>query len=290
MLELFQNETHNLDYVAIPMNLYGDTPSAIRSGVASGLVELPRGSELSDQISLQQLCDLFSGDLLYQYLCIALQEWTECKVTCYTAMGESFYDQLFQDHAPSEYLIGKITSINSTEDAERFFQLYYYNSHSNLSLDRKMSYASGFAQISPSLIYLHELPVKEKDGVATVSKKTKTFLKGLQENEAYTVTQEQYQEILEVDDQTLIIQILNGTNVTGLAARCKERLEKEGYYVMNVGNYEEGYIDRTRIYVKEKGTGTALKRYFHDPLYEVVSTLPNQVEVQIVLGSDDSDE
>lgn len=81
------------------------------------------------------------------------------------------------------------------------------------------------------------------------------------------------------------IEVLNGGSVAGLAQITSDRLEENGYTVVNIGNYEGEREQNTRIFVRKEGLGEDLKEYFEDSTVIVDdSALSENVDVQIVLG------
>lgn len=282
LLEILSTKTYNLDYISIPLGLTGSVPEQIKEGLEW------RGGTAPKEISLEQLGEYFEGESLYQYLCVAVEEWTSCPVSFYTAIDYQYYHQMYENGEPTAYLKDKIAAITSRDTAEDFFDMYYHNSDSNLSLERRLYYAGAWAQTNPAFLYVYKLPAEGTDARCYAEEEAKELIRELLEQKGYTVTQEKYREMLELDDQEAVIRILNSTEVTGLAARFQKRLEKDGYYILDIGNYEEGIVNRTRIQVREEGQGIGLVKYFNDASYEVVKDLPGSVDVLIILGSSDS--
>lgn len=84
------------------------------------------------------------------------------------------------------------------------------------------------------------------------------------------------------------IQITNGSKINGLAAAYKEKLEKDGLYVMGVGDFTGEVQKTTTIYVRRKKWGRYLKDYFKNPTIQEADTLTNGADVEIVLGTEDA--
>ncbi len=80
------------------------------------------------------------------------------------------------------------------------------------------------------------------------------------------------------------IQILNGSDVDGLAKEKKDLLEKNNFKVVDTGNYTGKKTYDTRIMVKEKSMGEDLKKYFTDAKIEVDNTIPDDYNVIIITG------
>lgn len=91
------------------------------------------------------------------------------------------------------------------------------------------------------------------------------------------------------DSKDLVIEVLNGGDINGLAANKQEYLRGLGYKVEYIGNFEGDRIDETRIFVREEGVGADLKELFEDSVI-IVDTNGNvlkegsDVNIIIVLG------
>lgn len=82
------------------------------------------------------------------------------------------------------------------------------------------------------------------------------------------------------------IEILNSTDVAGVAAGWQERLNGEGFTVSQIGNYEVETLSTTKIIVTEDGMGMDLLEYFPGASVEV-GTIDSGVEIQIIIGTSD---
>jgi LCP family protein required for cell wall assembly len=83
------------------------------------------------------------------------------------------------------------------------------------------------------------------------------------------------------------IQVLNGAQVTGVAAKYKDILTTDGYQVADVGNYTGSYRAYTRILVKKEGLGEDLKGYFKDPIISVEPGMPERFDIIVIIGKDE---
>lgn len=80
------------------------------------------------------------------------------------------------------------------------------------------------------------------------------------------------------------IQILNGSDIDGLAKEKKELLEKNNFEVLDTGNYTGKKTYDTRIMVKKKGMGQDLKKYFNNAKIEVDETISDNYNIIIITG------
>lgn len=95
-------------------------------------------------------------------------------------------------------------------------------------------------------------------------------------------TSEEAEEI-EIN-QTVSIEILNSTSVTGAAGRAKENLESAGYSVAQIGNYNGGILENTVIYTKAESLAKQFLVYY--PKAEIEMNLNMDYDIRIILGKD----
>ena len=88
-------------------------------------------------------------------------------------------------------------------------------------------------------------------------------------------------------DQTVSIEVLNSTDVNGLAGKAKETLEASGYQVASIGNYTSNVLPQTTIYVKDRTLGAQFLAYYPDATIIQSEQIP--YDVQIVLGNDSAE-
>lgn len=87
------------------------------------------------------------------------------------------------------------------------------------------------------------------------------------------------------DVKIMAIGVYNGTNISGLAAKTKQRLEALGYKVAQVGNYQTKPVEKTLIKVYAKEIGEELLPYFSGGVIQVDESLKGKPEeIVIVLG------
>lgn len=80
------------------------------------------------------------------------------------------------------------------------------------------------------------------------------------------------------------IQVLNGSQVSRLATKTKEKLVTDGYTVVNIGDERNNEKEPTYIHYREGYDVTDLGKYFDFVEYQVDNTLPSDVDVKIILG------
>ena len=87
----------------------------------------------------------------------------------------------------------------------------------------------------------------------------------------------------------LTIEVCNGGNINGLARRFSDKLAADGYTVTEPTTYDGKQMEKTRIQVKEAGTGSDLVSYFANAAVETApDELPTGVDIRIILGTGES--
>jgi len=94
----------------------------------------------------------------------------------------------------------------------------------------------------------------------------------------YTAKQEPVQNSFGFD-----IQVLNGTNIVGLAAQNRDMLTEHGYRVVGIGNYHGEHQAATRILVRHAGTGHDLLEFFSGAAILTDTTINS--DIVIILGA-----
>lgn len=290
VLELFDKETGNLDYVTIPS----------KTQISLSPEKYEEYMEISEQIpqivTLQDINEYFSGDVAYEYGILFLQEELKVEIGYFTALDSKEFAKRFEQkegaYKPaSEYLAtaGK----NQDESAMKDFISEEWDSViSDITLVQKQQYAAGFLKVKPEYIYAHRAYAEEVKGGATLdAKKTKKMIDQIWESEARTKKQSQVDGtaaktgIEKIKSRS--IQITNGSKINGLAASFQKKLEADGLYVMGVGDFSGETREKTVIYARKKRWGKYLKPYFADPVVEQAPALTNGADIEIVLGTDD---
>jgi hypothetical protein len=83
------------------------------------------------------------------------------------------------------------------------------------------------------------------------------------------------------------VQVLNGTDVEGLAARVTQQLASAGYQTLAATNFPDGTLDVTRIWYQEGFLPEAieLSASFPDALVEVTPDPAGPADLVVVLGA-----
>lgn len=91
-----------------------------------------------------------------------------------------------------------------------------------------------------------------------------------------------------IDSKSLLIEVSNGGNVTGLAGRYTEMLSQEGYRLTDPTTYNGEQLNYTRIQVKTQGAGKDLVKYFDNAKVEQAPSDMGSADIRIILGTNES--
>lgn len=91
-----------------------------------------------------------------------------------------------------------------------------------------------------------------------------------------------------IDSKSLLIEVSNGGNVTGLAGRFTEMLSQEGYRLTDPTTYNGEQMNYTRIQVKTQGAGKDLVKYFDNAKVEQAPSDMGSADIRIILGTNES--
>lgn len=83
------------------------------------------------------------------------------------------------------------------------------------------------------------------------------------------------------------IEVLNSTDIAGVAAKWQEKLNAAGFTVSQIGNYETETLTNTKIIVSQAGMGQDLAGQFKNATVEVGS-ISSGAEIQIIVGTEDA--
>ncbi len=89
------------------------------------------------------------------------------------------------------------------------------------------------------------------------------------------------------DSKGLTIEVSNGGEVAGLAAKFTERLKNDGYTLTEPTNYAGEQMNYTRIQVKTEGAGQDLIAYFDDARVQLAPQEVGKVDIRIILGTNE---
>ena len=213
----------------------------------------------------------------------------------------------------SDSFVRQLTDLGSDEEKIlEYIKDDYERIISNLPRESKSSYAKTYMKMNPAYFHYWGIPALYADGAYHINKKAaKRALKYLVENNVTYTSVQDLSELNKIeqtassssssepkstkessskkDSKKLKIRVLNGSQIAGLASSTKERLVREGYQVLSVGNYTEETLTHTLIKVKKKGQGKDLEDFFMEPERKV-GDVPDGYDIEIILGTADANQ
>ncbi len=290
VLELFDKETGNLDYVTIPN----------KTQISLSTAEYQEYMEASSQIPqipmLRDINEYFSGDVAYEYGILLLQEELNVEIGYFTALDSNEFNKRFEkkDGAflPREEYLDTVGQNKDEAAMKDFIEKEWDVLISDITLAQKQQYASGLIKVNRDYIYAHRAYAEEIKGMATLDvAKTKKMIDKIWEDEARTSKQKEVDGTAAPTDieklKSRSIQITNGSRINGLAAAYQEKLEAKGLYVMGVGDFSGEIQKQTVIYARKRRWAKYLKSFFKDPVIKEAQDLTNGADIEVVLGTDD---
>ncbi len=293
VLELFDQETGNLDYVTIP----NKTQIALSSQDYQKYLEV--SSLLPQIVTMRDINEYFSGDVAYEYGILFLQSELDVEIGYFTAMENVEFNKRFvkKDNAfvPRDEYLDIVAENKDEKNMEDFIEKEWDVVISDITLSQKQQYAEGFLKVNRDYIYAHRAYAEEIKGKATLdAKKTTQMIKKIWENGPRTEKQSTVggsgntSKLKKIRTKT--IQITNGSRINGLAASFQTKLTADGLNVLGVGDFGGEIQQQTVIYAKKKSWAKCLKGYFKNPRIEQAPALTNGADIEIVLGLDDGPE
>lgn len=290
LLEVFNTYTYNMDYITIPAKTQFTLSNESYQKLCAQNPDIPQIIRLSD------LYKYFDGNSTYEYGVFILEDLLDVKVSYYTQMEESYFSKIFSENkekaAFSPEMLSNIANLTTEEEIKTYVKEFCDNISSNLSTKEKLKYVTPYGKVSLESVYFHaivgkstnsgyNLDVTAADQLLTDIILNDTPYKEKQENEPVGTKDG-------VSSKGHVIQILNGSKISGLAAAYNTKLTDEGYTIKGIGNYSGEIVVKTKIIVRSPELGKDLADYFNDP--EVVTeTLPEGIDIQIILGSADKE-
>lgn len=288
VLELFDAGTKNMTYITIPAN----TQITVSSATYGEL--LKKNGELPQVLTMSQVKEYFPGDVGFEYAQMILQEEYCVDIGYFTAMNSDMFEKCFQKvkgsktkYRPSETLLDEAEACQDEDDMNDLMDDKWDNIISNITLSQKQHYAKELLDVRRELIRTYRAYGTTTSGVFHLKKtKNRKFVEKIWEKKAYTVAQGQTSS-RSMKEGTTSVFVYNGSQITGLAARYKEKLEAAGYVVIGVGNATGEIRTNTTIYAKKKKEGTALSKYFKNATVEQTTDMSSGADIEIILGTED---
>jgi hypothetical protein len=286
ILEIFNTKTGNMDYVTIPVK----TEFTISNDLYQKLTKA--GSDVPQIIRLSTLHKYFEDETLYEYGSLLTEDILGIDISYYTVLEKQIFDKTFTETEGyftfTEEYKTELMSVEKDETAiKEYLETAYQDCTSNLSLRSKKKYAAAYVQWGLQNTHYYLVPGAWTEDTYTVStEEAKTLLQELLANLSYSSPQSTSDK--KTDSKEYKIQILNASQINGLAAKYKTLLENEGYQVAEIGNYTGSSLvqSQSRIVVSKEGIGEDLLDFLDEGEIEIANDLPEGIDIRIILGSD----
>lgn len=312
VIEIFDTGTGNMDYITVPR----ESRITISPELYQKLCVVD--SEIPQIMTVAQLYNYFDDEASYAYGVNIFEDYFGIDISYYSVIPYEVFKEDFryvktrisynkkvtaEDGTESEQRIKenvrivklrksykqKLRQLRDVEALGKYIEEYYGQMYSNLSLYDKLGYVEKYLQLELSMIHYYCMP-GEYDGKYYMidSDAAAKLVRKLDGQAAYTGKQEKL-ETPAPDSIDSMISVLNGSQVSGVAAGFQQVLEEAGYTIEGIGNYEEEVLEHTKIIVREEGEGEDLKAFFTNPVIEV-GTPPEGIDIQIIVGTADAGE
>lgn len=291
VLEMFDAGTKNVTYLTIPVN----TQITISGKKYGELLE--KSSMLPQVVTMSELNSYFSGDVAYEYGILILQEELKADIGYFTAMPADEFQKCFEKeqgkkliYRPTDQLLNEAGKSKDEEDMKDFIESKWDLLISDITLSQKQHYARELVGVNRELIRTYRVYGTESGGVFKLNKdKNKKFVEKIWERKAYKTAQNKADKTSSSGTGNgESIWIYNGSKVTGLAAEYQKKLEQDGFTVKGVGNATGDVRTTTEIYVRKEKMAKNLKKYFKKPMIRTVDNLSSGADIEIILGTQDS--
>lgn len=302
VLEIFNTKTGNMDYITLPTSTEITISNELYQKLLQGGCEAPQIMKLS------RIHKYFSEDTLYEYGELVVNDLLGIDISYYTVLEHGKFKQIFKYTKQKETVQTEETAVLQTmpvwalseeyksrlEEAKLdektmkdYIETAYESCTSNLPLHSKKEYAEDYLKWEIEKTHYHVLPcVKGENKYQAVPKEAKALIAQILGNPAYTEKQDTTAVNTTVDSRECRIQILNASQINGLAAEYQTLLEEKGYAIDSIGNYMGQMQEITSILVRSTETGADLLGFFEGSTLTVSETLPEGIDIQIILGTD----
>lgn len=302
VLELFDETTKNLHYITIPAN----TQITISGTTYEEILKVNQG--IPQMVKMSDIPQYFKGDVAYEYGILILQEELRADIGYFTMLSSDTFHKYFDKlnrkaltYYPSQFLLDSAAKCTSRGAMEDFIEEKWDILVSDITLGQKQDYAEALSMVNRDFIRGYRAYGTESGNVFTLNvKKNKKLVNAIWESESYTSAQQGLKlsgkESGEKPSGTgaasplqsgRSIQVTNGSGIDGLAAAYRQKLEADGYQVAGVGNYVGGIQTTTTIYARKKKWAKAIAGYFKNPTIQQADNLTNNVDIEIILGTED---
>lgn len=306
VLEIFNTKTGNMDYVTLPLGTEFTISNELYEKLLKG------GCEAPQIVRLSRMHKYFSEDTLYEYGELIISDLLGIDVGYYTVLPQPVFKQMFQKSERRETVEteagatvqtvpvwvlkdsykDKLKALPEDEKAVKdYIETAYEKCTSNLSVRAKKKYAADYLKWKVEDTHYHTVPgILEETVYRASAEEAKGLLAEILGNSAYTGAQEDTSFHTTADSKGCKIQILNASQINGLAAEYQTLLEEQGYTIDSIGNYMGQMQTESSILVRSADMGADLLLYLEGSRLTVSEALPEGIDIQIILGTDADNE
>lgn len=311
VIEIFDTKTGNMDYITIPR----ESRLTISPELYQKLCVVD--SEIPQIMTVAQLYNYFDDEAAYAYGVNIFEDYFGIDLSYYSVIPYEVFKEDFRYVKVGITFDRKVAAEDGTESVEtvkervrivklrksykqklkqmtdtqalgEYIEEYYGKMYSNLSVNDKIGYVEKYLQLNPAMIHYYCMPGVYDGKYYTIdSNAAVQLVQKLDGQAAYTKKQDDL-ETPAPESADSIISILNGSQISGVAAGYQKILEDAGYIVDGIGNYEEEVLTNTKIIVREEGEGEDLKSFFEHPEIETGEP-PEGIDIQIIVGTADAE-
>lgn len=175
VLELFDKETGNIDYVTIP----NKTQISLSNQKYQEYMEV--SSQIPQIVTIRDINEYFTGDVAYEYGILLLQEELNVDIGYFTAMDSEEFNKRFEKKEgafiPREEYLDTVSQYKDESAMKDFIEKEWDVLISDITLSQKQQYASGLIKVQRDYIYAHRAYAEEIKGKATLDgAKTKKMI------------------------------------------------------------------------------------------------------------------
>ena len=288
VLEVLNTNTDSLSYITIPLN------SSIT--LSSDMYEraMNQNSEMPQIIRFSELGNFMEVGDFYEFSEAVLEDYLDVDISFFTVMQNDDFNLVFKRNKEENCYVFRDTlkaEIDefTEEDIITYMKAFYKKTTCNIDLSKRLKYTPSLAGVNIDDVAFVSIPGEKLSGSYQINKNTtEKLFKKLKDG----TTLAEIRAVVGSSDAVSLgknVMILNGSGVNGLAAEYKKKLEDAGYTVTGIDNYDSSDVETTEIQVKEDGLGIDLEQYFKSAEIEQTEDLPENIDIQIILGASETE-
>lgn len=287
LLEILNTEASKLSFITIPVDGKIALPSDLYKDV------LKYNSLAPQIITMERLMDCVEVNKIGSFGVKVLNSLLDIDISYYTIMDEEDFHEVFEMNSEKSYyqLSGQcMESLEFFKEEDIITKVKEYDKLTlcNLSLNERLNYTPALDRVELDEIFYMSIGGSKEDAEQEIDvAKAKNLFSLIDEGEK----NENILAKLGMGEKVSLgkrIVIMNGSGISGLATAYKDKLTENGYMVTGIANYDRNDVQTTKILVRDEGLGMDLLGMFHDANVEVSNNIPENIDIQIVIGASES--